>query len=114
MGAFWRSLLVPGWGQARTDRRTAAAFFLATEGVALGMTITTTSQLHHLQETNSGSVGAKRQQREDWLVILGVNHLLSAMEAYVSAHLWDFPGDLSVRAAPGVVSGSLSLPVRLP
>lgn len=114
MGAFWRSLLLPGWGQAKTGRRTAAAIFLGFEGVALGMTLTTTSQLHQMEETGSGSIESKSQQREDWLVLLGVNHLLSAMEAYVSAHLWDFPGDLSVQAAPGGgVAGGVSLPMRI-
>jgi len=114
MGAFWRSFVLPGWGQAATGRRTAAAFFLATEGVTLGMVITTSVQLNHLKATNSGSVEAKSQQREDWLVLLGVNHLLAAMEAYVSAHLWDFPGDLSIQAVPGGgVAGSLSVPIRL-
>lgn len=114
MGAFWRSLLIPGWGQARTGRRTAAAFFIAAEGVTLGMAITTTSQLNYMESVNSGSVDAKSQQREDWLVLLGVNHLLSAMEAYVSAHLWDFPGDLNIQAAPGGgVAGGVSIPVRV-
>ena len=114
MGAFWRSLLIPGWGQARTGRRTAAAFFVAVEGVTLGMSITTSSQLRYQQVTNPENVDAKSQQREDWLVLLGVNHLLSAMEAYVSAHLWDFPGDLTIQAVPGGVAGSVSVPVRLP
>jgi hypothetical protein len=114
MGAFWRSLLIPGWGQARTGRRTAGALFLGFEGVALGMVVTTSSQLNYMESTNSGSVDAKSQQREDWLVLLGVNHLLSAMEAYVSAHLWDFPGDLSIQAAPGGgVAGGVSIPVRV-
>ncbi len=114
MGAFWRSLVIPGWGQAKTGRRTAAALFLGFEGVALGMTLTTSSQLNQMEATGSGSAGAKAQQRDDWLVLLGVNHLLSAMEAYVSAHLWDFPGDLSVQAAPGGgVAGGVSLPVRI-
>ncbi len=114
MGAFWRSLLVPGWGQARLGRRTAAAFFIAAEGVTLGMTLTTSSQLNYLEATNSGSVESKSQQREDWLVLLGLNHLLAAMEAYVSAHLWDFPGDLSIQSTPNGMAGALSVPVRFP
>lgn len=114
MGAFWRSLLVPGWGQARLGRQTAGALFLGFEGVALGMSISTSSQLSYLKETNSSRVDAKSQQHEDWLVLLGLNHLLAAMEAYVSAHLWDFPGDLSIQAAPSGVAGSVSVPVRLP
>ncbi len=114
MGAFWRSLLIPGWGQARTGRRTAAAFFLAAEGVTLGMTLTTSSQLRYAQETDAPNTESKSQQREDWLVLLGFNHLMAALEAYVSAHLWDFPGDLTIQATPGGVAGSLSVPVRLP
>jgi hypothetical protein len=115
MGAFWRSLLIPGWGQAKLGRKTAGAFFLAAEGVTLGMVLTTSSQLNYLEATNSGSVDSKKQQHEDWLVLLGLNHLLAAMEAYVSAHLWDFPGDLSIQAAPhGGVAGAVSMPVRLP
>ncbi|TFG37721.1 MAG: hypothetical protein E4H44_04870 [Candidatus Aminicenantes bacterium] len=114
MGAFFRSLLIPGWGQAKLGRKTAGAFFLAAEGVTLGMVLTTSSQLNYLEEINSGSVDSKQQQYEDWLVLLGLNHLLSAMEAYVSAHLWDFPGDLSIQAAPnGGVAGAVSVPVRL-
>lgn len=115
MGAFWRSLLIPGWGQANLGRKTAGAFFLAAEGVSLGMVLTTTSQLNYLEDINSGSVDSKKQQQQDWLVLLGLNHLLAAMEAYVSAHLWDFPGDLSIQAAPaGGVAGAVSLPVRIP
>ena len=114
MGAFWRSLLIPGWGQARLGRRTAGALFLGFEGVALGMTISTSNQLTYLKETNSARVDSKSAQHEDWLVLLGLNHLLAAMEAYVSAHLWDFPGDLTIQAAPGGVAGSMSVPVRLP
>lgn len=113
MGAFWRSLLIPGWGQARLGRKTAGAFFLAAEGVTLGMTLSASSQLRYLEETGGDTEG-KSEQRDDWLVLLGVNHLLAAMEAYVSAHLWDFPGDLSIQAAPSGVAGAVSLPVRFP
>ncbi|HEX5005284.1 MAG TPA: hypothetical protein VFV65_08200, partial [Gemmatimonadales bacterium] len=88
--------------------------FLAAEGVTLGMTLTTTSQLNAARATDSPNVDAKLQQREDWLVLLGVNHLLAAMEAYVSAHLWDFPGDLTVQKTSDGVAGAVSLPVRLP
>jgi hypothetical protein len=36
--------------------------------------------------------------------------LSTALEAYVSAHLWDFPDDLDFRTVPGGVAGRLSLP----
>ena len=55
----------------------------------------------------------KSRKREDWLVLMGVNHVLSGLEAYVSAHLWDFPGDLQIQALPGGVRAAASIPLRL-
>jgi hypothetical protein len=46
-------------------------------------------------------------------VLLGFNHLFAGLEAYVSAHLADFPGDLRFEAVPGGVGAAMSLPVRL-
>jgi len=110
MGAFFRSLLLPGWGQAKLNRKLTGGIFVAWEGVTLGMTLKTSHELHYLRRTNSGRVDVKEQEKEDWIVLLAFNHLLSALEAYVSAHLWDFPDDLDIRAVPGGVGGQLSLP----
>jgi hypothetical protein len=114
MGAFWRSLLVPGWGQAALDRKLAAALFIGWEGVTLGMTLKTDLAVGDLAEAGSGLLASKRREREDWIVLLGFNHLLAALEAYVSAHLWDFPGDLRVRHAPGRTEAGLRLPLSWP
>ncbi|MGH7585486.1 MAG: hypothetical protein ACREMH_04505 [Gemmatimonadales bacterium] len=110
MGAFWRSLLVPGWGQAKSDRKLAAALFLAWEGVTLGMSIKTNREVHHLEDIESSLVDEKREQREDWMVLLGFNHLMAALEAFVAAHLWDFPGDLRIRRVPGGTQAGVQLP----
>lgn len=110
MGAFFRSLLLPGWGQAKLNRKLTGGIFVAWEGVTLGMTLKTSHELHYLRRTGSGRVEVKQQEKEDWIVLLAFNHLLSALEAYVSAHLWDFPDDLEVRAVPGGIGGRLSLP----
>ena len=40
------------------------------------------------------------------------NHLFSGAEAYVSAHLQDFPSDLRLQVAPGRLGVSLPLPRR--
>ena len=39
------------------------------------------------------------------------NHLMSGLEAYVSAHLYDFPADLQLRALP---NGGMQAGVTLP
>lgn len=117
MGALWRSILIPGWGQAKSNRKLTGALFVAWEGVTLGMSIKTSHELNYLRRTNSNSVSAKEKERQDWLVLLAFNHLFSAIEAYVSAHLWDFPEDLEVRATPvpgGGVGATLNVPFRFP
>ena len=114
-GALWRSLLVPGWGQAKLGRGIVAGIFIAVEGVSLGMVLKTNSELQYANAADTTAVNDKTAQREDWLVIMAVNHLVAGLEAYVSAHLWDFPGDLALRPARGGgVAASVSFPVRVP
>jgi len=113
LGAFWRSFLIPGWGQARLNRKLVGGIFVAWEGVTLGMSLKTRRELDYLRRTGSGRADDKRQEHEDWMVLLGFNHLFAGLEAYVSAHLVDFPGDLRVEAVPGGVGAAVSLPIRL-
>jgi hypothetical protein len=74
------------------------------------MTLKARSELRFLEETRSTIVVAKRQEVQDWLVLWIFNHLFSGAEAFVSAHLQDFPKDLKIRAFPGGVGISLPVP----
>jgi len=113
MNAFWRSFLLPGWGQAKLGRKLTGGIFVAWEGTTLAMSLKTRHELAYLRRTNSSRADDKRREHEDWLVLLGFNHLFAGLEAYVSAHLSDFPGDLRLQAAPGGIGGSVSVPFRL-
>jgi hypothetical protein len=113
LNAFWRSFLIPGWGQARLNRKLTGGLFVAWEGVTLGMSLKTRRELRYLRRNGSARADGKRQEHEDWLVLLAFNHLFAGLEAYVSAHLADFPGDLRIEAVPGGVGAAVSLPVRL-
>jgi hypothetical protein len=113
LNAFWRSFLLPGWGQARLNRKLTGGLFIAWEGVTLGMSLKTRHELAYLRRTRSIRADDKRREHEDWIVLLVFNHLFAGLEAYVSAHLTDFPGDLSLRAVPGGFGASLSVPVSL-
>ena len=113
MNALWRSLLIPGWGQARLNRKLAGGILVGWEGVTLGMTLKTRSELRYLRRVGSVRADDKRKEHEDWIVLLAFNHLFAGLEAYVSAHLADFPGDLRFQAVPGGVGASVSLPIRL-
>jgi hypothetical protein len=114
MNAFWRSFLLPGWGQAKLGRKLTAGIFVAWEGTTLGMSLKTRHELAYLRRTNSGRADDKRREHEDWLVLLAFNHLFAGLEAYVSGHLTDFPGDLRFQRMPGGgLGGSVSLPFRV-
>ena len=106
------SVLLPGWGQAVLGRRATGAFFVFWEGISLTMTVKSMRQLHYQERAgvHPDSLDNKRDEFEDWLVLLLFNHLVAGAEAYVSAHLWDFPADLRARALP---DGSYGLGVNI-
>jgi len=101
MGAFLRSFILPGWGQAATDRPMTGAAFVAWEGITAMMTLKAQQEANYFKSINSANLRLKRQEVQDWLVLWIFNHLFSGAEAYVSAHLRDFPPDLKIRAFPG-------------
>ena len=114
--AFFHSLLIPGWGQAKLDRKLTAAIFLGWEGLTLGMSLKTTGEVHYLDRigADSAALANKRQERQDWLVLLAFNHLFAGLEAFVSSHLQDFPADVRFRAVPRGIGVQTVIPFRLP
>ena len=109
MGAFWRSFLIPGWGQAVTGRTGTGAAFVAWEGVTAMMTLKAQQEVNYFRSINSKNLELKKQEVQDWAVLWAFNHLFAGAEAYVSAHLRDFPPDLKVRAFPGGIGVSFSI-----
>jgi hypothetical protein len=110
MGAFLRSLVLPGWGQVATGRPMTGATFVAWEGVTVMMTLKAQQEANYFKAIHSANLRHKRQEVQDWIVLWVFNHFLSGAEAYVSAHLRDFPPDLKVRAFPGGIG--VSIPFR--
>jgi hypothetical protein len=116
MGAFARSLLLPGWGQLRVGRKLTAGLFVATEALTLGMSIKASRDVSRLRDegADSAAIAAKKRTREDWYVLLAVNHLVAGLEAFITAQLLDFPADLKVERAPDRVNAGFAVPFRLP
>ncbi|UCG86875.1 MAG: hypothetical protein JSW71_23780 [Gemmatimonadota bacterium] len=110
LGAFARSFLLPGWGQAVLGRRATGALFVAWEGLTATMVIKSVHQLHYQESIDAETVEDKKKEVQDWLVLLVFNHLLAGTEAYVSALMWDFPTDLNARVLPG---GEISIGLSL-
>lgn len=112
LGAMWRSMLLPGWGQSVLGRRVTGAVFVFWEGLTLTMTLKASSQLRYMRANaaDSAAVNAKKQEVQDWAVLLAFNHLFAGAEAFVSAQLWDFPTELGARALP---HGNVGIGIRV-
>jgi hypothetical protein len=107
--------VVPGWGQLSLGRELTALVFIAGEAGTLTMVIKSQKDLNRARDAGDVELIDKyTKKREDWLVYMGINHVLSALEAYVSAKLWDFPGDLDLQVAPGGIGAAARIPVRIP
>ena len=113
MGAFWRSFLVPGWGQARLGRKLTAGHPHRVGGHHAGHEPQDPARAGLPPAHRLGRAEDKRREHEDWLVLLAFNHLFAGLEAYVSGHLSDFPADLTLQAVPGGVGGSVMVPIRI-
>ncbi len=109
-GALWRSLLVPGWGQAATGRHVTGALFVVWEGTTMYMTLKARQEADYFRTAGLPNQTSKRQEVQDWMVLWIFNHLFAGAEAYVAAHLRDFPRDLRVRALPSGVGVSFPVP----
>lgn len=136
-GAFLRSAILPGWGQLAQGERVTAVLFGLFEAVTVSQTVRAYSQvssardsLARLPRPSQVSAAARSQaltdsvaqdsvvrsatrSREDWLVLLVFNHLLSGLESFIAAHLGDFPSDLRIRVTPRGVGAYGQIPFRL-
>ena len=148
-GAFFRSLLLPGWGQAAVGSYGRGGFYFATESVVAWMLFKTNrrqrasrailslregeAEAFHmaLGVTDPDSLLAlieadplvtdaraldevRSQQFEDWLAFGVFMLFLSGADAFVAAHLADFPEPLTpgFQALPdGGFEASLSITV---
>ena len=93
MGAFFRSLILPGWGQASVDQPVRGAFYFTMEAASLWMLFKTQSKLDAAVRAGDDELAASRQdQKEDWIVLAVFWALFSGVDAWVSTHLWSFEG----------------------
>ena len=98
MGAFVRSLVIPGWGQAAVDQPGRGAFYFAASSFTIFMVAKSQSELDAARlavPTDQELVDSKKGKRETWIVLAIFVSLFSAVDAWVSAHLWDFEGEIT-------------------
>lgn len=92
-GAFWRSLVVPGWGQAELGAETRGATYFVAEGVSVWMWARAQRRLDHARRSlpeDAPLVESRKQQREDWITMSVFLAVFNAADAWVTAHLYGF------------------------
>lgn len=110
LGAFGRSLILPGWGQLEVGRPSRGAVYFAAESISLFMVFKADGRLSAAKEElppNEERIANRSGQRENWIVFAGFIAFLSGLDAWVSTQFWDFepsvgpPPDGSVGIALG-------------
>jgi hypothetical protein len=124
-GAFFRSLVIPGWGQSAIGAPGRGAVYFGLETASLWMVYKSDQKLQEarrLQQANresgllsetqtSGLVRARRNEREDWITLSVFWMFFSGADAFVAAHLRDFDAHVGAMPAP---EGALQLQVSVP
>ena len=125
--SFLYSLLVPGYSQWALGRPTAGVVFVTAEAITLTMLRESAANLADARrfrgdsiivqfvdpitgvrgvrrepsQGDSSLVRVRRAQVEDWIAALVATHLFSGLDAFVAAHLWDVPTEVSARPRYG-------------
>ena len=119
LGAFARSFVLPGWGQAEVDQPVRGAVYFGLESAMLWMVFKSQSKLSSarrgLASDTAGLVEARVGTREDWIVLSVFVALMSGVDAWVSTHLHGFEAELEP-PEDGTAGARVtwSVPLRLP
>ncbi|MFB6240983.1 MAG: hypothetical protein ABEJ46_05425, partial [Gemmatimonadota bacterium] len=93
LGAFARSLVLPGWGQVAVDRPGRGAFFFGMEAMSVFMVVKTQAKLDAARAGgDTALIRARTQQREDWIALSVFWALFSGVDAWVSTQFCDYEG----------------------
>jgi hypothetical protein len=109
-GAFFRSLIIPGWAQAELGAEARGAFYFLAASFSWFMVGRTQIRLNEAERTqppDAGVVESRRQQLEDWITLGVFWAFFAGADGWVSVHLWGFdertglkPPDLTLLIEP--------------
>lgn len=116
LGAFGRSMLLPGWGQVEVGRPERGAIYFGAAATTMFMVIKSSQKLSAAKAADPPDedlIASRTGQRENWIVLTLFVAFLSGIDAWVSTQFWDF--ETTITAPPdGSVGASFGLQVNLP
>ncbi|KAA3661227.1 MAG: hypothetical protein DWQ10_05015 [Calditrichaeota bacterium] len=99
--ALWRSILLPGWGQFYNEKYWKATFVLGLESLFIARAI----DFNQMKQSSNGEDerNSYTRKRNDEVWRLLITRMLSVLDSYVDAHLYNFDEstDLSLHYLPG-------------
>jgi hypothetical protein len=125
-GAFFRSLVLPGWGQSELGATGRGGVYFLLETGSLWMVLKTSQKLKEARQLETiaretGEIGPtakhplvrdRENQKEDWITLSIFWLFFSGADAFVAAHLQDF--DVHVNAVPRPGGGGTELRATVP
>jgi hypothetical protein len=133
------SFALPGYGQSKLGRHKAAAAFIFVEAMSIVMIRESAADVHEARRSvddtvvvsyvddqgnalapapvivprySSAEIHTRLSHVEDWIALLVANHLFSAADAFVAAHLWDVPAHVALRVLPSTRSAAFTASLR--
>lgn len=99
-GAMLRSLVFPGWGQWYNGKKFKAGLAFVVESALIARIVISDNQLRNARTETERAFYLERRNVTYWW--LGGAILLSMLDAYVDAYLYDFDAgpDLTARVVP--------------
>lgn len=96
-----RSLLFPGWGQLYNDQKIKALLVLAAQGTLVRLAV-------HYNDKKANAISSDAQEfyldkRNQTFWFMGGVTLLSMLDAYIDAYLYDFDAGPELELRAGLV-----------
>lgn len=104
-GAFFRSLVIPGWAQVELGAEVRGAVYFLAWSTSLVLWARTQQRLDHARRTlgeDDPLVEGRTDQREDWIALAIFWAFFAGADGWVSSHLYGFEDVTG--AGPGEVS----------
>ncbi len=113
-GAMLRSLALPGWGQLYNRQPIKAGLVIAAQGTLIGLRFYYNARAARFSDDPARrNLYLDRRNLMYWL--MGGVALLSMVDAYIDAHLFNFDTgpDLALRLGPTPAAGAQSIPLGI-
>lgn len=108
-GAMLRSLLFPGWGQLYNNQKIKAFLVVAAQGTLIGVAVYHNNRARDAADPDAHEFYIDKRNQTFWF--MGGVTLLSMLDAYIDAYLYDFDAGPELEFRAGFIAQKDGLPI---